>query len=204
MALNVAFVAITKTTQGLDTTGIAAAAHSVTIALWQLGGVVLFAMGSVATILTSAELGKKGSTPEAARGVARRVLAWGALMGGALGALQLLGLPLLGLFTPIEEVRKAARVPSVIGAALQIINGVVFVGEGVMVASGAFGKLASGQVYSTVLFLLALKLAPATLNSVWLCFWVFNTVRLINFAHFFWVAKTPLMPEGRPLPWQRA
>ena len=45
IALNIAFVAITRTTQGLDSTGIAAAAHSVTIALWQLGGVVLFAMG---------------------------------------------------------------------------------------------------------------------------------------------------------------
>ena len=97
IALNVAFIAITKTTQGLDTTGVAAAAHAVTIALWQLGGVVLFAMGSVATILTSAELGKKGSTPEASRSVARRVLAWGGLMGGLLGLLQLLGLPLLAL-----------------------------------------------------------------------------------------------------------
>ena len=45
VALNVAFVAITRTTQGLDSAGIAAAAHSVTLMLWQLGGVVLFAMG---------------------------------------------------------------------------------------------------------------------------------------------------------------
>lgn len=62
VALNLAFVAITRTTQTLDTSGVSAAAHSVTIALWQLGGVVLFAMGSVATILTSAELGKRTSS----------------------------------------------------------------------------------------------------------------------------------------------
>ena len=101
-------------------------------------------------------------------------------MGGALGALQVAGLPLLSLFSPLPEVRRAARVPSLIGAALQLINGVVFVGEGVMVASGAFGKLASGQVAATALFLLSLKLAPASLNSVWMCFWVFNSVRLVD------------------------
>jgi len=88
--------------------------------------------------------------------------------------------------------------------ALQLINGVVFVGEGLMVASGAFGKLASGQVVATGLFLLALKLAPPSLVSVWWCFWIFNSVRLLNFLNFFWFAKSPLMPEGRPLPWQRA
>lgn len=196
VALNVAFVAITKTTQGLDATGVAAAAHAVTIALWQLGGVVLFAMGSVATILTSAEIGKKDSTPEAARAVARRVLSWGALLGGGLGLMQLLGLPLLGVFTPLPEVRKAARIPSIIGAALQLINGLVFVGEGLMISAGAYTALAAGQVAATLAFLLALRLAPSTLVSVWLCFWVFNGVRLANFVKFFWFSKSPLLPSG--------
>ena len=71
---------------------------------------------SVATILTSVELGKKDTTPEAARAVAVRVLSWGWLMGGALGVLQLLGLPLLHLFTPLPAVRQAAVLPSLIGA----------------------------------------------------------------------------------------
>ena len=197
IALNVAFVAITKTTQSLDTTGVAAAAHAVTIALWQLGGVVLFAMGSCATILTSAELGNTDKTPSDARAVARRLLCWGALLGAALGGLQLCGLPLLGLFTPLPEVRRAARLPSIIGAVLQLINGIVFVGEGLMVASGAFQQLAAGQVVATAAFLAALRLAPSSLVSVWLCFWVFNSVRLLNFGWFFLFAKSPLMPEGR-------
>lgn len=203
VALNVAFIAITKTTQGLDTTGVAAAAHATTIQLWQLGGVVLFAMGSVATILTSAELGRQDASSGEARAVARRVLSWGALMGAALGGMQILGLPLLGLFTPLAEVRQAARLPSIIGAFLQLVNGLVFTGEGLMVASGAFGALAMGQVAATASFLLALKLAPPSLVSVWLCFWVFNSVRLLNFANFFWFSKSPLMPEGRPMPWQK-
>lgn len=200
VALNVAFVAITRRTQTLDTTGVAAAAHAVTIALWQLGGVVLFAMGSSATILTSAELGKKDSTAESSRSVARRMIAWGALMGAVLGGLQVLGLPLLGLFTPLPDVQRAARVPSLIGAALQLINGVVFVGEGVMVAAGAFGRLASGQVLATALFLLSLRFAPTSLVGVWMSFWVFNSVRLANFCHYFWASDSPLMPAKQRLP----
>ena len=81
--------------------------------------------------------------------------------------------------------------------ALQLINGLVFVGEGLMVAAGAFSALAAGQVLATASFLLALRLAPPTLVSVWLSFWVFNSVRLANFVRFFWFAKSPLalLPE---------
>lgn len=89
-----------------------------------------------------------------------------------------------------------AGVPSLIGAALQSINGLVFVGEGVMVAAGAFGRLAAGQVAATALFLLALRLAPASLTGVWWSFWVFNAVRLANFVRFFWFASSPLMPDA--------
>jgi len=197
IALNLAFAAITKTVQGLDATGVSAAAHSVTIALWQLGGVVLFAMSSVATILTSAEIGKKDSTPEAARAVARRVLSWGTLLGGCMGLLQVLWLPLLRFFTPLPEVRKAARIPSIIGAALQLVNGFNFVGEGLMISAGAFKKLAVGEVAASLSLLLALRLAPSTLPSVWLCFWVFNAVRLANIVDFFWFTKSPLKAEGQ-------
>jgi len=196
IALNLAYAAITKTVQGLDTTGVSAAAHAVTLALWRLGGVVLFAMSSVGTILTSAEIGKKHSTPDAARAVARRVLSWGALLGGSMGLMQLLGLPLLCLFTPLPEVRKAARTPSIIGAALQFINGIVYVGEGLMVSAGAYKKLAVGAVTAALSFLLALRLTPSTLTSVWLCFWVFNGVRLANFVDFFWFTKSPLLLGG--------
>jgi len=196
VALNVAFVAITRTTQALDTSGIAAAAHSITIALWQIGGVVLFAMGSATTILASAELGREGSTPEEARAIAQRLLAWGVLLGGALGVFQIAALPLLRGFTPLPEVRKAAYIPSIIGAMLQLMNALVFIGEGLMVATGAFGELAMGQVVATAAFILALKLAPPSLISVWLCFWVFNGARLANFIKYFWFSESPLRPRA--------
>lgn len=192
IAFNVAFVAITKKTQSLDTTGVAASAHAVSSSLWNFVAVILFGLGSSANILTSAELGKKDSTPEAARAIAKRILAWGGLLGIIVGALQVLGLPLLRIFTQSPEVRKAARVPSMFGAALQPINGVVFVGEGLMQATGAFSMLAIGQVISTACFLLSLKYAPASLSGVWMSFWVFNTIRLANVVKFFWFTDSQL------------
>ena len=38
------------------------------------------------------------------------------------------------VFSPLPEVQEAARLPSIIGAVLQIINGVVFIGEGAFVS----------------------------------------------------------------------
>ena len=129
VALNIAFLAVTRRTQALDATGTAAAAHAVTIQLWQLGGVVLLAMSTVASIVVPAEVakakkdGKQGDEVyRSGKVVADRMLLWGALLGAALCATQLVCLPLLSSFSPIKEVQRAARLPSIIGALLQLIN----------------------------------------------------------------------------------
>ena len=56
VALNLAFLFVTRATQRLDATGTAAAAHAVTLQLWQLGGVVLFALSTVASIIIPSEV----------------------------------------------------------------------------------------------------------------------------------------------------
>mmetsp|Transcript_28147 Transcript_28147/g.65769 ORF Transcript_28147/g.65769 Transcript_28147/m.65769 type:complete len:115 (-) Transcript_28147:489-833(-) len=93
--------------------------------------------------------------------------------------MQLLALPLLRTFSPIPEVQRAARVPTIIGSLLQLINGVTFIGEGVMIGTGCFGALATGQVLATAALLLSLRYA-SSLTAVWLGFWVFNGVRLLS------------------------
>jgi MATE family multidrug resistance protein len=122
VALNVAYLAVTRSTQAMDTTGTAAAAHAVTIQLWQLGGVVLLAMSVVASIIVPSEItgrikeGKnKVEALESARSAANRLLSWGVIMGGILGLMQLACLPLLNIFSPLPDVQKAARIPSIIG-----------------------------------------------------------------------------------------
>lgn len=133
IALNAAFLAVTRTTQSLDNTGTAAAAHAITSQLWQLGGVFLLAISSTASMLVPSELSKAGvdtlTARRSARATADRLLRWGVVLGAALCCLQLLALPLLKVFSPLESVHEAARLPSIVGALLQIINGVVFIGE---------------------------------------------------------------------------
>jgi putative MATE family efflux protein len=200
IALNIAFLAVTKTTQALDTDGTAAAAHAVTIQLWQLGGVVLLAMSTVASIVVPAELakakkcGKKGlDAAMPAKFAAERMLSWGMLLGALLSVLQLAALPLLGVFTPLKGVQEAARIPSMIGAALQLINGVVFIGEGIQTGNQAFTSLAGTTAIATIGMLTSLKLFGSSLIGVWGSFAVFNGIRLMGvLRHTIWDA-----PWGR-------
>uniref|UniRef100_A0A7S4F219 Multidrug and toxic compound extrusion protein n=1 Tax=Chrysotila carterae TaxID=13221 RepID=A0A7S4F219_CHRCT len=180
IALNVAFVAVTRSTQRLDATGTGAAAHAVAMQLWQLGGVILFAVSTVASIVVPAELNREGAGKRAARAAASRLLAIGLLLGSALAAVQLASsFALLGVFSPLPEVQAAAKVPSVIGSLLQVINGVTFIGEGVMIGTGSYTALAAGQVAATAALLVSLSFATS-LPAVWIGFWIFNGVRLLS------------------------
>ena len=190
LALNFAFIAVTRTTQRLDPTGgLSAAAHLVAIQLWQIGGVILFALSTVAQILVPAELSRPGGGARAAQATSSRLLAWGAVLGAAIGGAQLAALPTLKFFAPTAEVAALARVPSIIGALLQLINGVAFIGEGVMVGAGSFGALAAGQVIATAALVSALRFAT-TLTHVWLGFWLFNGIRLLSVLRHQWRSMT--------------
>ena len=59
---------------------------------------------------------------------------------------------------------------------------------------GSFGALAAGQVVAT-LALLATLTRAATLNQVWLVFWLFNSVRLANVLRHHFVAG-PLVEKA--------
>ena len=112
-----------------------------------MGGVALLAMSTVASILVPSEITKNTKVDDnivdqraiadkkrvgllQARGLANRMLLWGLVLGGILGSLQIACLPLLNMFSPLPDVQSAAKLPSVIGACLQLMNGVVFIGEG--------------------------------------------------------------------------
>lgn len=198
VALNIAFLAVGRTTQALDTTGTAAAAHAITIQLWQLGGVVLLAMSTVASILVPSEIAKsqkEGKSLQQARNAADRLLLWGALLGVALGFVQLLSLPLLKVFSPLEDIQKAARLPSMIGAALQLINGVVFIGEGIQQGNQHFVSLAVVTAIATTGMLTSLKFFGNTLAGVWGSFAVFNLIRLIGVLRHHLISG-PLSPRN--------
>ncbi len=111
------------------------------IQVFQVGGIVLLALSTVAQTVVPNELiekvdsvtGKRHGGQVAAKNVVNRLMSWGFLLGISLGALQMLLLPMLQKSSPLQAVRDAAVVPSVLASVYQIMNGLVFIGEGVMV-----------------------------------------------------------------------
>ncbi len=204
VAMNVAFLAVTRTTQALDTDGTAAAAHAITIQLWQLGGIVLLALSTVASILVPREMasfkGVRGDAADVAtlkrsRAISNRMFVWGLAMGICLGGCQLAALPLLKLFSPLPNVQDAARVPSIVGACLQIINGAVFIGEGIQQGNQYFGSLALVTAVAAAAMLTFLKYFGTSLTGVWTSFAIFNFIRLSGVVyHHFW--DGPLAPRN--------
>lgn len=205
VAMNMAFIAVTRTTQALDSTGTAAAAHAITVQLWQLGGIVLLALSTVASILVPREMAQATNNVSSltdprvlrrSRVIANRLFSWGLFLGVGLGGLQLACLPLLLVFSPLPEVQSAARLPSIVGACLQVINGVVFIGEGIQQGNQYFGSLAAVTVVASAAMIAFLKrFGQRSLIGVWVSFAVFNFIRLLGVLHHHSVAG-PLSPRA--------
>jgi multidrug resistance protein, MATE family len=204
VALNISFLAVARVTQTIDQTGVSAAAHAMAIQVFQVGGIVLLALSTVAQIVVPNDLiervDAKSQQPtggkQYARATVNRLMSWGALLGVGLGSLQLLLLPAIRSSTPIPAVRDAALVPAVLASLFQTMNGLVFIGEGVMVGTGSFLQLSINTIVATLGLLWALKVFPPVygLTGVWFGFGVFNAIRLSGVAiHQF--INGPLAPR---------
>lgn len=192
IALNIAFLAVTRTAQSLDSTGIAAAAHVISLQFWQLGGIILLAMSSVASILVPISMANvpmevsavSDSLPtdsqRIAKNTADRLMLWGVLLGAVLSSLQLLSLPLLNTFSALPEVQAAARLPSILGSALNLLNGVIFIGEGIQLGHQRYWDLGACTVLASIGMLTSLKLIGKSLPGVWASIGVFNLIRLVG------------------------
>ncbi|KAK3288454.1 hypothetical protein CYMTET_4071 [Cymbomonas tetramitiformis] len=162
----------------------------------QLGGVFLLAMSTVAAIMVPQALNRpkeEGGGKLAAKKTADRLIGWGLILGICFGGLQLACLPLLNFFSPLPEVQEAAVLPSIIGAVLQIINGVVFIAEGIMQGHQEFGLLARNSAVSAACLVGFLYFFGSTLPGVWGSFWAFNISRLLFALHHHFIAG-PLAP----------
>ena len=181
VAQNITFLAVMRAILTMDSTGTAAAAHTVSAQIFQLGLISVLALSTLAAILipqriNAANAGEGGKWE--AKKVADRLLMWGLMLGTVLGMVQACALPALQLFTPLQNVHEMARAPVLIGAVQMPLNGLVFVAEGLMQGHQAFARLAGGMLVSTGLMLGALRLWGNTLEGVWFCFFVFNISRL--------------------------
>jgi Na+-driven multidrug efflux pump len=130
-----------------------------------------------------------------AKSMVNRLMSWGFLLGTILGSLQVFLLPLIRKAKPLQQVRDATTIPAVIGSLLQIINGLVFIGEGVMLGTGSFLQLSLITVVATEGCSVALWYFPPRVGllGVWLGFGVFNMIRLIGV----WIHQTKTGPLTR-------
>jgi len=189
VAFNLTFMYVTRVTQSLDDSGIVPAAHALALQTFQVGGIVLLALSVVAqTVLPGAMIEKYDKSKQQmtggldyARVLVKRLMNWGFLLGAALGSLQIVLLPFIMKSTPLQEVRNAARLPALLASVLQIINGLVFIGEGVMVGCGDFFFLSLSTALASVGCVAAIKATSPTygLTGVWIGFAFFNGIRLL-------------------------
>lgn len=204
IAMNITFLAVARVTQGIDASGVAAAAHALALQTFTMGGVVLFALSTVAQAVIPADMVEKtneetGETEggiAAARATSNRIMSWGLIAGVLLGAAQIAALPMIFRATPMQNVRDVARTPAIVASVLQAINGLVFVGEGVMTGCQNFLQLAFSTVAATAGALWALQVFPARfgLTGVWMGFGVFNLIRLAGVCiHQF--KTSPITPQ---------
>jgi MATE family multidrug resistance protein len=209
VALNITFLAVARVTQSIDDSGVAAAAHAMAIQVFQVGGIVLLALSTVSQTVVPNEmverydskLKRKVGGRESAKATVNRLMSWGFILGIALGGMQIALLPVIQRSTPIQEVRDAARIPSILASVFQIMNGLVFIGEGVMVGCGSYLQLSLSTVVATAGCLWALRTFPPLygLSGVWMAFGVFNSLRLAGvYLHQF--VNGPLAPRQMAKP----
>ena len=171
--------------------GTMAAAHTISIQMFQLGSVASLALSTIAAIVVPTIMAKAkaqqhpdGLLP--ARRAANRLLSWSVIVGAVLAVAQLLSLPLLGLFSPLPDVQQAARGPAAIGAFLQMLNCVIWTGEGVMQGTENFATLAAGTILGTAAMIGSLKFLGfnSSLMGVWMAFGFLGIVRLATVLRF--------------------
>lgn len=195
LAIEFAFLAVSRATQ-TDSTGFKGAAHAVTVQLWQLGSVVLLAMATVGSTLVPVEVVRlkrlEGEDEDEydltrARRMANRIMSWGVTLGIILSVCQLCALPAVSAFSNIPEVQKAARMPVIISAGLQLMNGVVFTGEGIQQGNQYFSHLAFSTILASMAMLLFLRQFGQSLVGVWCSLIVLYGLRLVAVMmhHFF-------------------
>eukprot|EP00536_Pseudo-nitzschia_multiseries_P001265 jgi/Psemu1/317538/estExt_fgenesh1_pm.C_150030 len=205
LSLNLTFLAAARVTQSIDQSGVAAAAHAMATQTFQIGGIVLLALSTVAQIMVpNAMVERFDEASNAtvgglkyAKATSNRLMSWGFVLGCALGSLQILLLPAMFKATPLQGVRDAAKLPAVIASVLQIINGLVFIGEGIMIGTGSFLQLSLSTVAATTGCLWALRIFPPKfgLTGVWLAYGVFNLIRLAGV----WIHQS----YNGPLSWRK-
>jgi putative MATE family efflux protein len=154
------------------------AAHQVAFQLWSFLALSLDAVAIAAQAMVGRLLG--AGDAEGARAAARRMVEWGILAGLALGGLVALLRPVLApLFSDDAAVVHLTEQVLWVVAALQPLNAVVFVLDGVLIGAGDLRFLAGAMVGAFAVFLPAAILAGTAGGTL---LWLWGAVTLLMVA----------------------
>ena len=160
----------------------AVAAHQVAFQIWAFLALSLDAIAIAAQAMIGRFLGAEDA--EEAHRSARRMIEWSVLVGVALGAaLALSRTWLVPLFTDDPQVRELASQLLLIVAAMQPLNAVVFVLDGILLGAGDSAYLAVAMVAALGAFAIAavvVVVLDGGLFAIWGALCVLMVARLIG------------------------
>jgi len=144
--------------------------------------VMLAIQATGATLVPSALAAGGEEGTDAARNVADRLIGWATLIAASMAALQALCMPMLvPLFSTLPEVQKAVYRPALVSALVQLTNGPLFAGEGILMGVGAFGYLAALTSVGVAVMVAGLTMSSRLglgVSSVWFSLLAFHVVQL--------------------------
>mmetsp|Transcript_1784 Transcript_1784/g.6392 ORF Transcript_1784/g.6392 Transcript_1784/m.6392 type:complete len:505 (-) Transcript_1784:520-2034(-) len=124
------------------------AAHQVAIQLWMLASLSNDSLAVAGQALVAVELG--GGRPKEARQIADRLLQLGLGLGVTLGAAYAVGAPaLMQIFTDDPEVLASSAQIMPLVVAMQPLNAIVYVMDGILVGAGDFSYIASAMLVAS-------------------------------------------------------
>lgn len=181
VTLRAAFITMTTLAARLGTTQLAAS--EIAFALWTFLALTLDAIAIAAQAMVGRLLGAGDAA--AARDAARRMLELGTVFGVAVGTVVLVARqPLAAVFSTDPEVVATAATLLVWVGAMQPLNAVVFVLDGVLIGAGDTRYLAAAGVVTFVVFLPAAVIAATgdagTIERLWSALVLFMVARLVT------------------------
>jgi Na+-driven multidrug efflux pump len=200
-ALNLTQLMVARVIQSIDDEGVAPAAHALALQTFQLGGIMLGALGMATQTLVPSVMAKRkeegGQGNVQVDALVKRLLRWGVSFGLGVSVLQMFFLPQILSSSPLAAVRDAARTPALISIAMHALNAVVNIGEGTMIGCGNFVWVSVNIVAAALGYMGALQVFPQRfgLSGVWFCVATFTIIRLIGSLAFLF-AKMPKAEEN--------
>lgn len=219
-ALNFSFMMVTRYVQTMDTTGVSAAAHGIALNLFQFCSIPSLALNTVSNSIIPLELAKarqsvqestvsssSSTSPEerlytkliAVRQIANRLYLWGIVLGILLAGLQILSIYTIGWFTKLPHVHEKIIQPLLIGAGMQFLHAIVWIGEGIQQGTEDFQSLAIATIVGSIGMMSMIYWKGYSISNIWLSFGVLGMVRLCGVLYHHFIAGPLAMPQLRKL-----